>query len=132
MTQGPVYSRALKIYIYTMLRTIKSFKYAWNGLKTVWLEESNFRVEVFAAILVIISIFYFDFALLESALVVFAVTLVLVSEIINTIVEDLCNKIQPEQDAVIGKIKDMSATFVLLSSLGAFVVGILVFYSHFM
>lgn len=128
---GPVYSRALSIYIYTMLRTIKSFKYAWNGLKTVWREETNFRVEVFAGLCIVVSIFYFNLNLVESSLIVFAITLVLVSEIINTIVEDICNKIQPEQDQVIGKIKDMSASFVFLSSLGALVVGILVFYNHF-
>lgn len=114
-----------------MLRTIKSFKYAWNGLKTVWREETNFRAEVFAGLCVVVSIFYFNLNLVESSLIVFAITLVLVSEIINTIVEDICNKIQPEQDQVIGKIKDMSASFVFLSSLGALVVGILVFYNHF-
>lgn len=114
------------------MRTIKSFKYAWNGLKTVWNEESNFRVEIFVAILVIFSIFYFDFGLLESAMLVFAITLVLVSEIINTIVEDICNKIESQQDQTIGKIKDMSAGFVFLSSLCSVVIGALVFYSHFM
>lgn len=115
-----------------MLRTIKSFKYAWNGLKTVWLEEANFRIEIIAGALVVISIIYFNFSLLESALLVFAITLVLVSEIINTIVEDICNKIESNQDQTIGKIKDMSASFVFLSSICSIVIGALVFYSHFM
>ena len=114
------------------MRTIKSFKYAWNGLRTTWKEESNFRVEILAAFLVILSIFIFNFSLLESALLVFAITLVLVSEIINTIVEDLCNKIESNQDQVIGKIKDMAAAFVLLSSVCSVVIACLVFYSHFM
>lgn len=114
------------------MRTIKSFKYAWNGLRTVWLEESNFRIEILAGILVVISIFYFDFGLLESALLVFAIALVLVSEMINTIVEDLCNKIEPQQDPTIGKIKDMAAGFVFLSSICSVIIGALVFYSHLM
>lgn len=113
------------------MRTIKSFKYAWNGLKTVWKEEVNFRLEVFIGIVVLFFTFYSNFSFLESALIIFTVTLVLVSEIINTIVEDLCDKIEPNQDLTIGKIKDLAATFVLLSSLGSLVVGVLVFYNHF-
>jgi diacylglycerol kinase len=114
-----------------MLRTIKSFKYAWNGLKTVWNEESNFRVEVFVGLLVVVASIYFNFNFYEVSLVIFAVTIVLVSEIINTIVEDLCNKIELLQDPIIGKIKDMSAAFVLVGSIGALIIGLLVFYNHF-
>lgn len=114
------------------MRTLKSFKYALNGFRTVWKEEVNFRVEVFAGIIALSSIFYFDLNYLEASLIIFAVTLVLVSEIINTIVEDLCNKIEPNNDPVIGKIKDLSASFVLLSCSGSLVVGIYVFCEHFL
>ena len=113
------------------MRTLKSFKYAINGLKTVWREEVNFRLESFAGLAVILSIFLFQLSLLESALLIFAVTLVLVSEIINTIVEDLCNKIEPDTDLDIGNIKDLSASFVLLSSLCSLVIAILVYFMHF-
>lgn len=113
------------------MRTIKSFKYALNGLKTVWKEEVNFRLEAFLGALVILSIFYFDFNYIESALLVFAVTLVLVSEIINTIVEDLCNKIQPNNDQVIAKIKDLAAAFVLISSICSVVIAIFVLKNYF-
>jgi len=112
-------------------KTINSFTYALRGLKTVWNEEHNFRTEVVAGILVIGSIFYFDFSLLESSLLIFAITLVLVSEIINTVIEDLCNKVEPSHDYIIAKIKDASGAFVLLSSLGSLTIGILVFLNHF-
>ena len=113
-------------------KTINSFRYAFRGLQTVWIEEHNFRIEVFATLAVVISVFYFDFVLLESALLIFAVTLVLVSEIINTVIEDLCNKVESQHDPVIAKIKDASGAFVLVSSTGALIVGLLVFYNHFM
>lgn len=112
-------------------KTINSFTYAIRGLRTVWNEEHNFRTEVVAGALVLISIFYFNFSLLESALLVFAVTLVLVSEIINTVVEDLCNKVEPSHDPIIAKIKDASGAFVLLSALGSLVIAVLVFLNHF-
>jgi diacylglycerol kinase (ATP) len=53
------------------------------------------------------------------------------AEIINTSIEDLCNKVEPEYDPVIGKIKDTTGAFVLVAALGSVLVGVLVFYSHF-
>ena len=113
------------------MKTLKSFGFALNGLKTVWKEERNFRIEVFILVVVIFILFYFHFSLAEWLFCVLAITLVLTSEIINTAIEDLCNKVEPNQDATIGKIKDTSSAFVLISSLGAMVLGVLVFYHHF-
>ena len=98
---------------------------------TTWKEEHNFRIEVFAAILVVFFIIYFDFSFIESVFCIIAITIVLSAEIINTAIEDLCNKIQPNYDPVIGKIKDTMGAFVTVSALGAFIVGVLVFYNHF-
>jgi diacylglycerol kinase len=114
-----------------MTKILKSFLYAWNGLKTAWREEFNFRIEVIAAIVVIFCITYFSFSYIETAFCILAIMLVLGAEITNTIVEDLCNKIQPSQDPTIGKIKDMMAAFVLLCVLGAAALGLIIFIHHF-
>lgn len=110
---------------------INSFSFAGSGLRTTWREENNFRIEVVIAILVTLIMFLFDFSSLESLFCVIAITLVLASEIINTAVEDICNKIEPNQDSAIGKIKDLMGAFVLVTSLGALVVGAIIFYHHF-
>ncbi len=114
-----------------MQRTIKSFKYALRGLHTTWKEEFNFRIEVAIAVVVIFSTYYFNFSFIETSLCIFAIILVLVLEIINTIVEDICTKIEPNQDPIIEKIKDMSASFVFLGGLGALIIGIFVLVNHF-
>lgn len=111
--------------------TWQSFMCALNGLKTVWKEERNFRIEIIIAIVVAIIAYYFEFTFAESSLVAVAIIIVLMSEIINTLVEDLCDKIEPNQNAEIGKIKDTGATLALVSSIGATVLGILVFAHHF-
>lgn len=116
-----------------MLNHLKnSFIYSLEGLRTTWHEERNFRIEVGIAVLLVIFLFYFEFTYIEWLFCIIAMTIVLVSEIINTIVEDLCNKIEPTQNPVIKKIKDMAAAFVLLSALGAALIGFLVFYNHFL
>ncbi len=109
---------------------INSFWFALNGLRTVWREEHNFRVEVFIAVLVAFVIFYFSFSFVETVFCVLAMTLVLCAEILNTVIEDICDKMEPNEDLIIGKIKDMSGAFVLISVFGAIIVGLLVFYSH--
>ncbi len=112
-------------------KSLNSPKYAWNGLRTAWREQHNFRMAVLCAIVVLFCIFYFNFTYVESALCVFAIVMVLGSEVANTAVEDLCNRVEPNHDSTIGKIKDTMAGFVLITAFGAFVVGILVFYHHF-
>lgn len=112
-------------------KTLKSFTFALAGIKTVWKEEGNFKIQTVLAFLVLVFIFYFKFSLIESALIVLTIVLVLASEMVNTAIEDLCNRVETNTDPVIGKIKDISSGFVLLSSIGAVVVGVLVFCSHF-
>lgn len=108
----------------------RSFSYAWSGLLTVWREERNFRIETFAAALALGSSFLLGFSILETAMVVIAIVLVLSAEIINTAVEDLCNKVEPAEDPHIGKIKDMMAAFVCVSVIGAVALGGLAFGSY--
>jgi len=115
-----------------MIKVIKSFGWAINGIKTVWREEINFRLECFIALAVIILAFILNFSFSELLAVMISVVLVLTAEIINTAVEDLCNKIEPNQDPLIGKIKDTMAAFVLFISFGTVVIGLLVFCHHFL
>jgi diacylglycerol kinase len=114
-----------------MIKTLKSFNYAVKGLISTWKEEPNFRIEVIVAVLVLFCMFYFSFTLAEIAFCILVITMVLTAEIVNTIIEDVCNKIEPNHDPFIEKIKDMSSAFVLLSTLGSLAIGIIVFYNHF-
>lgn len=114
-----------------LTKTYRSFIFALNGLKTTWREEQNFRIEILIGAIVVFFIIFFDFSFVESVFSILAITIVLAAEIVNTAVEDLCNKIEPQHDSIIGKIKDTMAAFVFVSSLGAAVVGFLVFFNHF-
>ncbi len=113
-------------------KVFNSFRHAINGFRTVLNEEHNFKIEIVASALVILSILFFQFSLIETGLCIVAVTIVLSAEIINTAVEDLCNKVEPGHDPIIGKIKDTSGAFVLVGALGAFTLGCLVFLHHFL
>lgn len=113
-------------------KVINSLSFAFKGLVTTWREEHNFRIEVVSSLVVIFCLFYFKFSYVESALCVLTIAVVLSAEIINTVIEDLCNKIEPSYDPIIAKLKDTSGAFVLVSGLGAFVVGLIIFIHHFL
>lgn len=112
-------------------KTIQSFRYALRGLKTVWQEERNFKIETGAGIVAIAVATTLRFSALEWALVVISIILVITGEIINTVIEDTMNKIEPAYDPVVGRIKDMMAGYVLLTSCGAVLLGILALIIHF-
>lgn len=114
-----------------MQRTYKSFKDALSGFKVVLVEERNFKIEIVISLLVLIFVTIFNFSLYEIVPLLIVMFMVITAEIVNTAVEDICNKIQPNQDAVIGKIKDMMAAYVLLTVVCSVVVGSIVVFNHF-
>lgn len=115
----------------TLTKSRGSFVFAWNGIKTAWREEHNFRIAIVGAMVVIAAIIYLRFSYIESALCAAAIALVLMAELANTAVEDLCDKVEPQHDPAIGKIKDLMAGFALVALLSAIAIGILVFGHHF-
>lgn len=102
-----------------------------NGIRTTWREEKNFRIEMLIAVGVTIAGAYLGFSKLEWALIVMCIAAVLAAEMINTAIEDLCNKVELNTDPVIGKIKDMMGGFVLIIVVGAVIIGAMVFSNHF-
>ncbi len=112
-------------------RFLRSLSHALRGIGQVWKEEPNFRIQSAAAILIVIALIVFQFSFSESAIILFAIMLVLGGEMFNTLVEDLLNVIEPEHHASVKKMKDMMAGIVLLLSCGAGIVGVLVFFHHF-
>ncbi len=110
-----------------MKKFLKSFGWAKNGLRAVWIEERNFRIEVVIGIVAIIFGLYRGIAPWQWVFLVLIIAFVLMSEIINTAIEDICDKLEPNQDPLIGKIKDTMAGYVLISSIAAIVAGIILF-----
>ena len=111
---------------------MENFIYAWNGLKAVWREEKNFRIEVVIGVLVTFFAIMLRFSPGELLFCFLAIGIVLGAEVVNTVVEDLCDKIQPENDKAIGKIKDMMAAYVLISCFVALSIGVVIFAYHFL
>ncbi len=106
---------------------LKSFHYAFSGLKTAWQEEHNFRVHCTAAIIAIILSFVAHIRTHEWIAVLFSIGFVFVCELLNTALENIADFICPENNPNIKKIKDIAAAAVMISSITALLIGLLIF-----
>ncbi len=106
---------------------IKSFRYAYSGLKTLWQEEHNARIHLFATFCAVLMAIMTKIAFTGWVFLLFVIALVWICELFNTAIENLCDKISLEKDTRIKKVKDLSAAAVLVSSILALIVGALLF-----
>ncbi|HLS95227.1 MAG TPA: diacylglycerol kinase family protein [Sphingobacterium sp.] len=105
---------------------IKSFTHAFAGMK-IFFVEHNARIHVAAAVVVLVAGFVLGLSAYEWTAIVFAIGLVLVSEIWNTAIEHMADFMTQERNPRIKRIKDLGAAGVLLSALFAVAVGLIVF-----
>jgi undecaprenol kinase/diacylglycerol kinase (ATP) len=112
---------------FSIAKRIKSFGFAFNGLKILIKEEHNSRIHLLAAVVAVIAGFYFKIAAMEWMAVVFAIGLVIILEIINSALENISDFISPGQHGQIKKIKDLAAAAVLIGAITSLVIGLIVF-----
>ncbi len=116
---------------FSITKSIKSFGYAFNGLKVLVIEEHNSRVHIFASISVIILGTYFKIDSTEWLFIVASIGAVISMEAINSAVEGIADFISPDYHELIKKIKDLAAASVLVSAIAAFTIGLIIFLPKF-
>lgn len=104
-----------------------SFKFAFSGVGFAFVHNQNLRIHFIAAIIVAIASFYFNVSDIEKWILGFTVLLALCSEMINTSIEEMIDLITTEHRQEAKAAKDVGAGMVLISSIGAFIVGIIIF-----
>ena len=113
-------------------RLVKSFKYAFRGLVKTVREEQNLHIQITAGCLVVILAWFFQVTRLEWIMLIFAICLVILTEIINSAVERVTDVLKPRINSYVKEIKDIMAAAVMLASLLALVVGFIIFWPYIM
>ncbi len=113
-----------------LIKFLKSFVYAFNGIKTAYAER-NFRIQTIIGIIVLVFSFMVHVSAVERLIIALCITIVLVGEITNSAIERLLDFVSKEQREEIGIIKDLIAGAVLILSFMSFVVGIWIFGNAF-
>ncbi|MFM2268691.1 MAG: hypothetical protein RL757_2132 [Bacteroidota bacterium] len=106
---------------------IKSFGYAINGVKLLLTNEPHARIHVAAAILATGAGAYFQISAMEWVAIVMSIAIVLAAEGFNTAIELLTDLVSPNYHELAGKTKDVAAGAVLLTAMGAALVGVVIF-----
>lgn len=111
----------------TSKKIIKSFSDAIKGILYVFQTQRNFRIQIAGFIIATSAAFIFELSFAETAVIIFAGGLVIVGEMINTGLEKLVDLISPEYHPLAGRIKDIAAGAVLVSSILAVIIAIIIF-----
>jgi diacylglycerol kinase len=109
---------------------LQSFRHALEGLRVLVSTQPNARFHTVAAMAAILAGAVFRLAVWEWVALVFAITLVVLVEGLNTAIEFLVDIVSPEKQRLAGWAKDVAAGAVLLASICAVVVGGLIFGPH--
>jgi len=105
-----------------------SFGYASQGIVSAFKSELNMKVHCCLAVVVLIAAAVLRLPMVSWMLLLFAITLVLTAELLNTAIEATIDLISPEIHPLAKKAKDVAAGAVLITAVFAILVGIYVFY----
>jgi diacylglycerol kinase (ATP) len=112
---------------FSFSKFFRSFKYALSGIVKVFRSEPNFRIHTLAAIIAVSAGFYFHITKSEWLAVIITITLVFTVETINSAFEKFTDLVSPGHHPLAGWVKDVAAAAVLITAVGAAIVGLVVF-----
>lgn len=108
-----------------------TFKNARKGFRLVLKSEINVRVHVCIAFCVLLFAYLLDFSAIELCILLFAIGIVITSEMFNTAIEFTLDSIYHNKySKMVGMAKDISAGAVMFASFIALIIGCILFGKH--
>ncbi len=111
-------------------KLVDSFSFAIDGIKQAFQSERNLRIHVIIGLLVLILGVLLGLTRVEFIILLFVISLVLVMELFNTVVERIIDLVSPNYHPRAKVIKNIAAGAVLISSVNAAIIGFLLFYNR--
>ena len=96
-------------------RILYATYYSLKGLHAAFKSEAAVRQEVFALLVLIPVTFMLDVTSVERILLVMSLLIVLITELLNTAVEKLCDHVSTDIHLLIGRAKDIASAAVFIS-----------------
>jgi len=108
-------------------RFFSSFKYAARGMRLAFLKGRNIRIFVIIAVIALLAGYFLKISTIEWLFLIFTIGVTFGSELFNTALEVLGDKITLKKDAQIAVVKDIAAAAVLTLSVMSVAVGLVIF-----
>ena len=107
---------------------LKSFRYAFNGIKYTFENSRNFKIQVLLAFFSLILGYIFQLSTSDYLILLVTIFSVLILEVLNTSIESLVDLVIQKKFSNLAKIsKDCSAGAVLLASINSVIIGLYLF-----
>lgn len=110
----------------------RSFSYALEGLHLAAKTQRNFRIQIVIGLFSILIALLLGFNRFEWIILLISICLVLSAELTNTVFELIVDLIMPTHHEKAKFAKDISAGTVLLICSFAIIIGLLLFFPHFL
>lgn len=105
----------------------RSFVYAFRGIKLLLRNEHNAWIHSAAALTAVALGLWLSLSAMEWVAVALCIGAVLAAEAFNSAIEALADRVSPGYDEAIGRSKDLAAGGVLLTAIGALIVGLIIY-----
>jgi len=105
----------------------KSMKHAIDGIIYAIKSERNFQIHLILLTFTVIVGLFFSITTIEWLVIITISSMVLFAELINTAIERMLDWLEPNHHDVVKIVKDLCAGAVLVCSIGAFIIGMIIF-----
>lgn len=106
----------------------RGFRYAYEGLKYALSTQRNMKFHFFVAFFVLLIGLVIELSKVEILFLLLVITLVIVTELINTALEKTVDLAMPDRHPLAKIAKDVAAASVLVTAVFAAVTGMIIFY----
>ncbi|MBT8331583.1 MAG: diacylglycerol kinase [Deltaproteobacteria bacterium] len=110
---------------------LKAVVYSWDGFKTAWNNEMAFRIETIVIVVLLPIGMWIGETAVERALLIGCSMLVLITELLNSAVENVVDRIGSEHHILSKHAKDLGSAAAAVSQLTAVIIWGLIFYARF-
>ncbi len=115
-----------------MKKIIVSIGNALRGLKHAYEWDKSFRLEAWGFVgFIIVGVLLWPLSGIEVILLTLSYFLILITELINTAVEQMLERLHPEKNELIGKSKDVASSAVFMAFIFAIIVVIVMLQTRF-
>jgi undecaprenol kinase len=113
-----------------IIRLLRSFKYAFSGLHSATQTETNWKLGIIEAIIVILAGIYFQISKLDWILVILIIGIVLSAELCNSAIEAIVDSFVDRDHPKAKIAKDFAAAQSVIIIIAGGIAGILIFWPY--
>ena len=112
---------------FSISKRLRSFTYAFSGLKYAIRSQHNFRIHLGVGFIVVICGFVARLNSNEWCILMLTIGLIISMEAMNTAIEKLVDFVSPDYQKQAGVVKDVAAGAVLIAAITSVIIGVILF-----